>query len=84
VRAGPLRVRFVAGRDLRVAYAVSRRAGNAVTRNRIRRRLRAAVDVGASALPTGAYLIAADVDALTIEFSDLCDAVAEIAHRVSR
>lgn len=47
----------------RVAYAVSRRVGTAVVRNRVRRRLRTAVAAIAGAepqlLPPGAYLISA-------------------------
>jgi ribonuclease P protein component len=42
----------------RVAYAVGRRAGGAVARNRVRRRLRAATRAHASELEPGrAYLI---------------------------
>lgn len=42
VREGPLTVVHLAGRDeARVAFAVNRRVGPAVARNRLRRRLRA-------------------------------------------
>jgi ribonuclease P protein component len=43
----------------RVAFAIDRRAGGAVTRNRIRRRLRAAVRAQAAEgdLPAGTYLL---------------------------
>lgn len=52
-----------------VGYAVSRRHGNAVARNRLRRRLRAvARQVGAAAaLPPGAYLVSARPDAADLD-----------------
>jgi ribonuclease P protein component len=58
-RSGPLWVAWVAPVDPecppRVAYAIGRRVGGAVVRNRLRRRLRAVVaDV---VLPPGDYLI---------------------------
>ena len=59
-RHGPVSVRFRAGDTTeppRVAYAVGRRVGSAVVRNRVRRRLRAAVaEHGADLAPGGAYL----------------------------
>jgi ribonuclease P protein component len=60
-----------------VAYAVGRRAGNAVARNRLRRRLRAAVRERAELLaPDTAYLVGADSSAHTMTFATLSDAVA--------
>jgi ribonuclease P protein component len=53
----------------RVAFAIGRRVGPAVTRNRIRRQLRAAVrelDVA-----PGAYLITAGPDAVGVPYSEL-------------
>jgi ribonuclease P protein component len=56
----------------RVAYAVGRHAGGAVTRNRIRRRLRAVVrDEAAHLEPACAYLISAGPAALDAPFSEL-------------
>jgi ribonuclease P protein component len=56
----------------RVAYAVSRRVGGAVARNRIRRRLRAVVRAEAAFLePACAYLIGAGPGALKTPFSEL-------------
>lgn len=48
----------------RVAYAIGRRAGGAVVRNRLRRRLRAVVAELAPELPTGTYLVSAGPDVL--------------------
>jgi ribonuclease P protein component len=60
-----------------VAYAVGRRAGNAVARNRLRRRLRAAVHDHADLLaPNTAYLIGADPTAASMSFAALSEAVA--------
>ena len=54
-----------------VAYAVGRHAGGAVVRNRLRRRLRAAVDAVAGALPPGAYVVSVGRGAVGIPFEDL-------------
>ena len=67
-------VTHVAGGDqVRVAYAIGRRVGPAVARNRLRRRLRAAVreiqrDEG---LAPGAYLIGARADAIGRPYREL-------------
>jgi ribonuclease P protein component len=68
------------GRDAtRVAFSVSRRAGGAVDRNRIRRRLRAAMRDHAATLPPGAYLVGAGREALTMPFVELHRLVGEAA-----
>ena len=55
--------------EARLAFAVGRRVGPAVVRNRVRRRLRAAArDLD---LPSGAYLIAAHPEAAGLEYPDL-------------
>jgi ribonuclease P protein component len=62
-----------------VAYAIGRRFGTAVERNRARRRLRAAVAVGAGELcPGGAYLFAAERPVMTVPFPTLCEHVATL------
>ena len=73
-------VRFRAGdvsEPPRVAYALGRRVGSAVARNRVRRRLRAAVAEYRSELaPGGAYLFEAEPSVLTLPFAELADTVA--------
>jgi ribonuclease P protein component len=61
-RSEPVWVRRVeiVGQGPQVAFAVSRRVGNAVTRNRVRRRLRAALgEEHAAVRPDSAYLVGA-------------------------
>jgi ribonuclease P protein component len=55
-----------------VAYAIGRRFGTAVERNRARRRLRAAVALDeALLLPGGVYLLAAERSVMTTPFPTL-------------
>jgi ribonuclease P protein component len=63
----------------RVAYAVGRRAGGAVERNRIRRRLRAAVAAAEADLEPGAYLVGATEEAASLSPVALHRAVSEAA-----
>jgi ribonuclease P protein component len=72
-RRGPVSVTYAAvggASDPRVAYAVGKRVGKAVVRNRLRRRLRAAVD-GVDGLEPGAYLVVADPGAVRLSYEDL-------------
>lgn len=83
-RRGPVTVTWAAGdpSDPRaaVAYAISRRAGGAVVRNRIRRRLRAVVrDLGTD-LPAGTYLLSAGAEAATLPYTELRATVSEAVH----
>jgi ribonuclease P protein component len=59
----------------RVAYAVGRRVGGAVARNRLRRRLRAIAADQAPALPPGAYLVAAGPEAASLPHARLHELV---------
>ena len=75
VRSGPLRVAWVPPAEgggtgpPRVAYAIGRRVGPAVVRNRLRRRLRAAVaELGPA---PGDYLVGCDPAAASLPFSEL-------------
>jgi ribonuclease P protein component len=67
----------------RVAFAVGRRAGGAVARNRARRRLREVAR--ASSLPAGAWLIGAGPGVATASYAELsgwvASAVADLAGR---
>jgi ribonuclease P protein component len=75
-------VRFVAGEGegpARVAYSVSG-TPNAPARNRLRRRLRAAVaDLEPSLRPGGAYLVSARREAMTMPFGELVEALTDLA-----
>lgn len=89
VRARHLRARHLRpapGDDIvRVAYAIPRRVGNAVVRNRIRRRIRGVLDErvhGGHSVPAGATLFVVDsdlvdldADALRGEIADVLDAI---------
>ncbi len=70
VREGPLTVVHLAGPDpSRVAFAVGRRVGPAVQRNRLRRRLRAIWRELEA--PSGDYLIVAAPGAVSMDFNAL-------------
>lgn len=64
----------------RVAFAVGRRVGTAVVRNRLRRRLRAVMRALAvdGRLPAGSYLVGATAPATDLRFDELTAAVARI------
>lgn len=60
----------------RVGYAVGRRVGGAVVRNRVRRRLRAGVHVHRAILVDGAtYLVSAQPEAARAESAELHEAL---------
>lgn len=67
-----------------VAYAVSKRCGGAVMRNKIRRRLRAAVEANAPHLSPGAYLIRTDPGVAQLPFNDLARSVTVAMARAAK
>jgi ribonuclease P protein component len=68
-----------------VAYTVSRSVGGAVERNRVRRRLRAAVAANADRLaPDHAYLFRGTREALTMEYPQIVEAVRRLLTPVGR
>ena len=69
----------------RVAYAIGKRVGPAVTRNRVRRRLRACVRQHAAALqPGGIYLFGASPAAADAPFAQLDESVGRLLARAGR
>lgn len=72
VRRGDVWLAWVPGppdEPARVAFAVGRRTGGAVARNRVRRRLRAVMaELGP---PGGAYLVGAGPKAVNLTYSEL-------------
>lgn len=67
-----------------MAYAIGKPVGPAVVRNRVRRRLRAAVNAHAGALPPGYYLIGARPAAAERSFEELSVMLQHIVQRLER
>jgi len=86
-RCGPLQVSFLkqpTWSGLEVAYAVNRRVGSAVVRNRLKRRLRAIVSERASSLPAGTYVVHAGPAGPSLEFNDLKVAMNQALDKATR
>ena len=81
VRRGALGLTYLADQVLgppRVAYAIGRRSGGAVVRNRLRRRLRAVVAAADPPLAPGAYLFTASSAAVSLTHEELKSNVASL------
>jgi ribonuclease P protein component len=81
-RRGPISMTFLPGDPAlppRVAYAVGKRVGPAVVRNRVRRRLRAATMAHRAELqPGAAYLFGAGAPASSASFAEIDAAMGEL------
>jgi len=87
---GPVRATFapadeaVPGVFPQVGYAIGRRCGSAVVRNRLRRRARAVVREEASSLPRGAFLVRLEPGASSLSPAEFRHDVAEALHRAGK
>jgi len=89
VRTRDLRVRYLAtdgAAQPRVAYAISRKVGKAVVRNKLRRRLRAAIGehVNHSGVPFSDAVIIAFPSARDLSFTDVQMQVSEIMKKIEK
>jgi ribonuclease P protein component len=90
VRVGPITVVHLSAEDddgrVRLAFAVGRRVGSAVVRNRVRRRIRAVVTglVREGVLAPGAYLVVVAPPGATLPYAQLAAIVASALRRVGR
>jgi ribonuclease P protein component len=87
-RQGPISMTFLPGDPAvppRVAYAIGKRVGPAVVRNRIRRRLRAAALAHRAELqPGGAYLFGASPAAAAAPYAELDAAMGRLLAQADR
>lgn len=90
-RSGPLALSWLRPVDgepatpPRVGFTVGKAAGGAVVRNRIRRRLRAALRElqRADALPAGTYLVGATAEVAELPWPDLCAQLGDLVARAT-
>ena len=67
-----------------MAFVINRRVGNAVTRNRLRRRLRSILAGQAPTLPAGAYLVRTAPEASQLAFDELRAAMSRALEQATR
>ncbi|NLM85855.1 MAG: ribonuclease P protein component [Clostridiales bacterium] len=67
------RLHYVKARRVQVGFSVSRQVGKAVTRNLVKRRLRACFRALIPRLQAGGYVITANPEAANASFQDLMD-----------
>lgn len=86
-KSGPVKVHFVEAPEpeagVEVAYAVGRKIGSAVVRNRWRRRLRAVAAEVSPELPPGRYLVRVGPEVERLTFGELRERVSETMRRAS-
>lgn len=96
-RRSPLRLTYVAAvrqqhsavtaviRDQRLVFAIGRHVGNAVARNRCRRRVRAAFTVVLrdQSLPNGGYLFRPTAKIATMPFTEVVELVASLGDQLN-
>ncbi|MEP3232246.1 MAG: ribonuclease P protein component [Hyphomicrobiales bacterium] len=72
--------------DPRVGFTVTKKVGNAVIRNRVRRRMREAVRVTSSELFQNGhdYVLVGRKEALSVEFNTLCADIESTLKRLAR
>jgi ribonuclease P protein component len=69
----------------RVAFAINRSVGDAVARNRLRRRIRMILRAeSAKGLPSGTYLVTARPGAGELSFAAVSDAVVDLCDQIRR
>lgn len=80
MRRGPITITWLPGDSaggVRVAYAVGRKVGGAVVRNRVRRRLREVIREERLRLQPGAYLVGSGAEAAGLSYGELKATVCE-------
>ena len=85
-RCGPLTVSYLpepSWEHPRVGYAIGRRVGNAVVRNRLRRRLRAIVSEQAPDLPAGAYMVVSGPEGPRLRYEELKVAMSQAVEKAT-
>ena len=85
-RSGPCSVSFLqqsAWSRTEVAYAINRQVGNAVVRNRLRRRMRAIMAEQAPSLPVGAYVVSTGPTGRTLGFDELKVAMSQALEKAT-